>query len=69
MYDLIKNLDLELYVNSEGRTMITTFEPESGESYRMDFGINETADEIAERIGREIYSWIELMKDEVEYEN
>lgn len=69
MYDLIKNLDLELYVNSEGRTMITTFEPESGDTYRLDFGLRESPDEIAERIGKEIYSWIALMEDEVRDEN
>ena len=60
------SLNLNLAVNGNGDIEISEMDGESGERYNLRFGNSDTKEEIVERIGTEIYSWIELMKDEVE---
>lgn len=63
---IYRSLDLGLAVNGNGDIEISEMDGESGERYNLTFGNSDAKEEIIQRIGTEIYSWIELMKDEVD---
>ena len=64
---IYRSLDIGLAVNENGDIEIAEKDGESGEEYGLSFHIGtDKKEEIIQRIGAEIYSWIELMKDEVE---
>lgn len=61
-----RTLDVDLTVNGNGDVDVIVTHNESSDYAKFVFSKRDTKEEIIERIGTEIYSWIELMKDEVE---
>lgn len=65
-----KNLELTLCLNEKGKITVYCCMPESSDivAYYFDYKIGKHS-EFYEKIGTEIYSWIELMADEMEEES
>lgn len=58
-----QTLDLMLTVTHDS-LIVDSYQPDSGDSYRLVFDRDECKSEIATRIGYEVLSWLELMMDE-----
>lgn len=56
---------LDIETNGNGDIEINEMDQESGERYNLAFSNVDTKEEIIERIGTEIYSWIQLMMEEM----
>lgn len=65
---ITRTLDVDLTVNGNGDVDVIATHNESSDYAKFVFSKKDTREEIIQRIGTEIYSWIELMKDEVEEE-
>lgn len=65
---IYRSLDLGLAVNGNGEAEVIVKDCESGINGNLVFSEADTKEEIIQRIGTEIYSWVALMKDEVEEE-
>ena len=63
-----RTLDVDLAVNGNGNIEMSVKDDENRREYILLFSNADTEEEIIQRIGTEIYSWIELMRDEVEEE-
>lgn len=63
-----RTLDVDLAVNGNGDVDVVVTDNESSSYGKFTFIQKDTMEEIIQRIGTEIYSWIELMRDEVEEE-
>lgn len=63
---IYRSLDIGLAVNGNGNIEMSVEDDKNGREYILIFSNADTEEEIIQRIGTEIYSWIELMKDEVE---
>ncbi len=62
-----KNLDLTIRISDNGYFEVDVYEPESGEVRQFQFPYSpDEHPEFDKTIGTEIYSWIELLKDEME---
>lgn len=65
---IYRSLDIGLAVNSNGDIEVVIQEPESGDQGNLVFSKSDTKEEIVERIGMEVYDWIDWMKEEFEEE-
>lgn len=65
-----KNLELTLRLNEKGKITVYCYLPESGDivAYYFNYKVGEHP-EFYKKIGDEVYSWIELMADEMEEES
>ena len=65
-----KNLELTLRLNEKGKITVCCCQPESGDitAYYFNYKVGEHP-EFYKKIGDEVYSWIELMANEMEGKN
>ena len=64
---IYRSIDIGLAVNGNGNIEIAEKDGESGEEYGLSFHIGtDTKEEIIQRIGEEVFSWLSLMFDEIE---
>ena len=63
---IYRSLDIGLAVNGNGNIEMSVKDNENGREYILVFSNADTKEEIIQRIGTEIYSWIELMKMQID---
>ena len=63
------SLGIELAVNGNGNIEMSEKDDKNGREYILVFSNTDTEEEIIQRIGTEIYSWIELMKMQIDLVN
>ena len=66
---IYRSLDIGLAVNGNGNSEIVVKDSESGEQGNLVFSnSSDTKEEIIQRIGEEVYSWLSLMFDQMDEE-
>ena len=65
---IYRSLDIGLAVNGNKDAEVVVKDGESGEQANLVFGTADTREEMIQRIGEEVYSWLLLMFDEIEDE-
>lgn len=66
---IYRSLDIGLAVNGNGNSEIVVKDNESGEQGNLVFSnSSDTKEEIIQRIGEEVYSWLSLMFDQMNEE-
>ena len=63
---IYRSLDVGLAVNGNGESEVVVMDPESSTQGKFVFGKADTKEEIIQRIGEEIYSWLSLMVDQLD---
>ena len=63
---IYRSLDIGLAVNGNGESEVVVIDPESSTQGNLVFGKADTKEEIIQRIGEEIYSWLSLMIDQLD---
>ena len=63
---IYRSLDIGLSVNGNGESEVVVIDPESSIQGNLVFGKADTKEEIIQRIGEEIYSWLSLMIDQLD---
>lgn len=63
---LDRSLDIGLAVNGNGNIEMSVKDDENGREYILMFSNVDTKEEIIQRIGTEIYSWISLIKMQID---
>lgn len=66
---IYRSLDIGLAVNGNDQAEVVVRDCESGEQGNLVFGADDTKEEIIQRIGEEVYSWLVLMFDQMEDED
>jgi len=63
---IYRSLDIGLAVNGAGQVEVVVKDPESGVQGNLIFDRpSDTAEDMMQRIGEEVYSWLSLMFDQV----
>ena len=65
---IYRSLDIGLAVNGNEDAEVVVRDGESGEQGNLVFSSVDTKEEMIQRIGEEVYSWLLLMFDEIEDE-
>ena len=63
---IYRSLDIGLAVNGNGESEVVVMDLESSIQGNLVFGKADTKEEIIQRIGEEIYSWLSLMVDQLD---
>lgn len=63
---MYRSLDIGLAVNENGNIEMSVKNDESGREFILVFSNADAKEEIIQRIGTEIYSWISLMKMQID---
>ena len=63
---IARTLDVDLAVNGTGDVDVVITDIETNNYGKFAFSRRETKEEIIERVGAEIYSWITLMQNQAE---
>ena len=66
---IYRSLDIGLAANGNGDAEVVVKDCESSEQGNLVFGKTDTKEEIIERIGEEVYSWLSLMFDQLDDED
>lgn len=66
---IYRSLDIGLAVNGNEQAEVVVKDSESGEQGNLVFGKDDTKEEMIQRIGEEVYSWLSLMFDQMEDED
>ena len=66
---IYRSLDIGLAVNGNDQAEVVVRDCESGEQGNLVFGADDAKEEIIQRIGEEVYSWLVLMFDQMEDED
>ena len=65
---IYRSLEIGLAANGNCDSEVVVEDPESGLQSNLVFSNNDTKEEIIERIGEEVYSWLSLMFDQLDDE-
>lgn len=62
---IYRSLDVGLATNGNGNSEVVVKDNESGEQGNLVFSNIDTKEEIIQRIGEEVYSWLSMMMDQL----
>lgn len=65
---IYRGLDVGLATNGNGNIEVVVRDSESGDQGNLVFGNRDTKEEIVTRIGEEVFFWISLMKEQLDYD-
>ena len=65
---IYRDLEIGLAANGNGESEVVVKDDESELQANLVFSSDDTREEIIQRIGEEVYSWLSLMFDQLDYD-